>query len=92
MEAELLKAKAPLSMAQLRARMGIASHNGNLYGLLDKIRCKYGVRFETTFQDCARKFRIWPEGVVSPRQKFINNLWRGWRNPHTGYQPERLGV
>lgn len=92
LEAELLAAKVPLSMAQLRARAALGTHSSDLYGLMNNIRCRYGERFEMIFQDCARKFRIWPEGVQSPRQKFINNLWRGWKHPVTGYQPERLGV
>lgn len=27
-----------------------------------------------------------------PEPPTLNDLWRGWRNPATGYQPARLGL
>lgn len=84
----LLTTDKPLSSWQLRHRVGGGSQATR--NALEALAKKYGARWFRTHQDSSVKYQILAEAPA--RANVILDLWRGWKNPVTGYQPERLGV
>lgn len=100
-EEVLLQAPNPMDLTKLSIEMGI--RRTSMLPIMAWLREKYGNRLVKRREGSRNLYLIKKDGAEPvpmapkpgkqpmPKVNVLEDLWRGWANPVTGYVPGRLG-
>lgn len=92
-QALLIESKKPLTARQIADELDITSNDASRF--LSSLRRKLGAQLIKRELEGKMHYAIGEQKFEAIRKRIFTlppDLNRGWRNPETGYQPDRLGV
>ena len=88
--ATLRKATKPLNATEIAAITGVPVKT--IYNQLANVRARYPDGWQQTYVGRVTYYSIGKDIERSNAFILPADMWRGWFNPATGYQPAKLGA